>query len=323
MGGIAMDQSEKTNEDLNRQVAVRLGELEQRVQRLEADLGLIWRRGDAGTVDDITMVGDMADQDEVLESRFGEQGMAWMGNLVLLTGITLLFEFLINTGFELLGFLFGLVAVAGLYMGSRLLSRTYETMAYLFNVNVYLIAYYLTIRMHFFQVDPLTENATLVVLLAIAIVAVMTFFGTRHANRLLSGLALILLAFSALLSDSTHILLLLLVVCAGLSTFMLFRFRWWNVFFLGLILVYTSFLLWLVGNPLAGHSLGMLPFHNYGIVYLFIIGGIFSQAAILPRLEENKESTIIISLIINAFAFSMLTTLFVLSFYRNDYPLLN
>src|SRR5665811_1590091 len=110
-----------------------------------------------------------------IEFRVGEYGMAWLGNIVLFFGITFLVGYFQNSGFEILSAAAGFIVVAGIYTCSWFTRISYSYLSKLFAYNGHLLIYYLTLRLHFFQTNPLVKNEILGLILVLVVTIVLLY----------------------------------------------------------------------------------------------------------------------------------------------------
>ena len=134
----------------------RIDALEQRVAMLENELAIDRPRlsGIRQSETD-TQMGQMDFSSSVIESRFGEFGLSWLGNLVLLFGIIFMMRYLQNQGMSFVSFIFGYATVAGLFLVSRYIRDSHKSMASVFSLNAYILLFHVTVMLHFFTSDPL------------------------------------------------------------------------------------------------------------------------------------------------------------------------
>ncbi|TFH25615.1 MAG: hypothetical protein E4H10_09170, partial [Bacteroidia bacterium] len=76
-----------------------------------------------------------------MESKVGEYGMAWMGNVVLLFGILFLSQYLQKNNQEIISLVFGFVSVALVYLMGHLTRNSLPYMSRLFSYNGHLLLY--------------------------------------------------------------------------------------------------------------------------------------------------------------------------------------
>ncbi|MCK5699522.1 MAG: hypothetical protein KAI29_00150, partial [Cyclobacteriaceae bacterium] len=256
------------------------------------------------------------------ESGFGEYGLAWIGNIVLLFGITFLMQYIQNKGHYVVSTIFGYFTVAGIFLLHHYLKKSYSILSRTFNYTALVLMFYVTLHMHFFVSEPLIANKTIAFLLLLSVVILQLLYAVRRTSVIISGMAFVMLVFTALLSDSTHPILLILTAVSSISILFYFKIGWWRLNLLSIFLVYLGFFLWFIGNPLMGNPVGIISSHQYGFMYLFVIGAIYSLVAIENKKFQFVENLALSGVIINGFLFSLMLVLFVLTFFKTDYILL-
>jgi hypothetical protein len=257
-----------------------------------------------------------------LESRFGEFGLAWLGNLVLLFGIIFFIIYLQNKGLGIVSTIIGYSAVTGLFMVSNFLKDSHKNMASIFSLNGYILLYIVTMQLHFISKNPVISGLYPVLVMLILVSAVQGYMAVRRKSEGLAGLAFIMAAVTAILSDQTHFLLPLAFVISIAAVYFFNRFGWWRLVIFSIFLVYFVNLLWLIGNPVMDHPLQVLKEHGSGFIYLFLIAASYSSIAMIRQKGLFPDYGAVSSIIINGLGFSFLVSLFVLAFFRDNYILL-
>jgi hypothetical protein len=307
-----------------KELADKLYSLEQRLDRLEA---LIRQsKVTAITVESEELKQQRSEteqeNEERLESNFGEYGLAWLGNIVLFFGIIFLVEYLSRSGYVVISPLLGFAAVAGIFGFARYFRISNPYMAKIFNLNGYMLVYYVVLKLHFFAVNPIVAGKGVGLILVLAVIGILLFISFRTKYTLLAGLSLILLSVTAVVSDSTHMMLSLACLISILSILFLFRFGWIYLVYLSITLVYLISLLWLVGNPLMAHSLQIITNHQYGFNWIFLSAAVFSLIALMPARDESYSSDSIIGAVVyNGAGFVFTMGLCFLSFFKDTYAL--
>ncbi|PLW97991.1 MAG: hypothetical protein C0591_05400 [Marinilabiliales bacterium] len=261
-------------------------------------------------------------EDSLIESKIGESGLAWLGNIVLFFGITFIFQFIQNSGFQYGAALFGYIIVAGIFLLAYLLKNTYPKMASIFALNANLILFYVTLRLHFFSGNPIIGNKSIELLLLLIVVAVQLFFYVKKKSITWTGINLVIITITGIVSDNTHFMLAMAVVIAAFAIILLYRYNWIRLLYLSIVLVYLIFLIWFMNNPFMGHPLKAITSHEYGFIYLFAVAAIFSLIALVKESNSISPDAIIGAVILNGIGFSLLLSLFVMSFFKDDYVLL-
>jgi len=318
-----MDSKAEQNGKIDNQEFVnRLKALEQRVTRLETDkkyYSSISAEGEITPEEHEIIVSN----DAQLESSIGEYGLAWLGNIVLFFGITFFVQYLQVNEYKYLSPLFGYVSVGAILFLGYYLRQSNEYMSKIFNLNAYLLLFYVTLKLHFFNPNPVVASKMLGLVLLLTVVIVLIYLSIRKKSTIMAGFTLLLISATAILSDSSHILLSLLTIVSIVSTIFLYKFGWIRIFFLSVFITYFTYLIWMFGNPVMSHQILLINNHQSGFIYLFLIAAIFSLIALMPKKEElYSNESIIGAIIFSGIGFSFLMTLFIISFFKDNYVLL-
>lgn len=303
----------------NREIIEKLNAIELRLSRLEA--GSEYRRVpiEESEEPELTEGFKKISDGSILETKIGESGLAWLGNIVLFFGIAFLVQYIQNSGYLMASSIFGYVSVAGIFSLAHVLKKTYPTMASVFTLNAYLLLFYVTLRLHFFTPEPLISDKTIGLGLLVLVAAIQLFISVKQKFALLAGIALVLLTITAIVSDVPHFMLAVSVVIAIISVVFMFRYGWLRTLYLSIILSYLINLIWFMNNPFAGNQLQAITEHNFGFIYLFLLGATYSVLAIIKVTESFSKSGIIGSIILNGLGFSTLLLLFTISFFKDNY----
>lgn len=261
-------------------------------------------------------------ENESIESRLGENGMAWLGNIVLLFGIIFLLQMLGNQGLKLISAVAGIVAVGGVYLLGKTLSKNHPLMSKLFTYNGHFLLFYVIMRLHFISAEPLIKSTAPGLILVLVMIGGIIYTSYRNKSQLLASIALLMLVTLAIFSNSTHITLSLMVVIAILSVYLALRLGWWNVLILSVFLVYSTFLMWLVNNPIVNHSLEVVSNHQYSHLYLFGFALIYSGLALLKSNDKIEDYILNRVIIINSTWFTLTMSLVIIAFFSTNYVFL-
>jgi len=259
------------------------------------------------------------DDEQGLESTIGRFGLAWLGNIVLFFGITFLDQYLLNKGQPLISEFIGYASAISIFLLSRYLKKSNESLAFLFKINGQLLLFYTTIRLHFFSSAPLIGQKYITIILLLLIIGYQVYWAVRNKSQALSAISVIFMLTTAIITDSTHLMLSLVTVTAMVSVYYFFRFKWQPLVFITIILTYFSFFMWIFGNPLMGHPMAMLSDHHKGIAYLFLLGGIYSSILLFRQKDASSDDFYIGVTFTNGIIFTLLLLLSVLKFFSNDY----
>lgn len=258
-------------------------------------------------------------EEQGLESQIGRFGLAWLGNIVLLFGITFLAQYMINLGFRFFSFLFGYLAAAALFFLAGYLRKTNGHLSFILRINAQVLLFYITVRLHFFSAEPLIPAKSIAVAILLFLVIFQVYLSIRNGSQVFASLAVIFALCTAVLGDTANLTLPVVVSAAAGSVYFYRRFKWEPLLIITIFLSYITFGLWLFGNPVAGHSLQMITEHQYGVVYLLAIGASFSIVSVFRQKDSASDDFLISAIIINGVLFTIFLLLMVLRFFSSDY----
>jgi hypothetical protein len=261
----------------------------------------------------------ITDEDKGLESQIGRYGLAWMGNIVLLFGITFLTQYLMNLGLQLVAIIIGYIGAASIYFLSEYLKKTNIHLSFILKLNAQVLLIYMTLRLHFFTDEPLISNKALSVFFLLLIVAFQVYLSIRNNSQAFAALSVSFLLAAAIISDSTLFILPLVIITAAGAVVYLLRFNWKPLFVVTIILTYTGFVLWMVGNPFMGHPVKLITEKYLSLVCLFSLGAIYSIVLIFRDKDASSDDYLTGVTITNGILFTILLLLVVMSFFSNGY----
>ncbi len=319
-----MADQEKEVEKIKR----RLKTLELRLERLESalavpDNGNLYRAEEQVRAGKVLVESDALNEKDLgLESQIGRFGLAWSGNIVLLFGITILTQYLMNLGHRFIAVLFGYIAAAFIFFLAGYLKKTNTHLSFIFKIHAQTLLYYLTLRLHFFSTSPVIPDRTISLILLLVLVALQVYISVRAKSQAFAVLFLIFSITTSIAADSTHFTLLLVTLTAAGTVYYYYRFNWAPLLTLTIFLTYISFFLWLFGNPFMDHPMQMITEHHSGVIYLFGLGACFSVMPLFRKMDGSADDFLISTLIINGILFTLLLSLIVLRFFSNHYVVL-
>ncbi|MGW8314731.1 MAG: hypothetical protein ACWGNV_03955 [Bacteroidales bacterium] len=319
-----------TTEDQNDrldQLQQQIRELEKRITQLEAGTARnepsSYIRVTADIDEDVQTVQRVSgNQSESVESRIGEYGMAWIGNFVLLFGILFLTQFLRIKEQELLSLVLGVSLTAAVYLAGHFTRSSFPYLSRLFGFNGHLLLFMIAMQVYLLPGNRLTDNAVFGEGIVIAVIAVMLYLTYRRQSQVLAVIAWIMAVVAAIASNQTHLMLILMVAVAWSAVFFTYRFNWWPALITSIVLVYFSFLVWILGDPFVTHNAGVITSHQYSYLYLFACAMAYTFLTVLPRSDRFKEGVLNAAILLNGLGFSTILVISVLAFFPDNYFLL-
>ena len=257
--------------------------------------------------------------DSEIEVKIGSHGLAWLGNIVLIFGITFLMTYAQNLGYSLLSSLLGYILVGGIFWVAYRLRKSLPHMNFMLKFSGYLLAYYVTLRLHFFTPEPLLGQFGPGLAMILIVIGLQFFFAYRNKSEFLASLAIIFLVCTALFTGKTHVTLPLLVATTAIAGVLFLTREWKTLILTSLFFVYTAHLVWLLGNPILGNQLEVVSDHQNNLIYLFAYASIFSLTTLIRRKESIPDNFFISIILWNAAWFTLLVILTVLAFFEESY----
>ena len=257
--------------------------------------------------------------DDSIEFRVGEYGMAWLGNIVLLFGISFLVQYLQKSGYQFFSVLIGFISVAGIYAGCHYTRNSFSYLSKLFAFTGHLLLFYMVVRLHFTQTEPLIQSQTLGLLFLTVVLAILFNLSFRRKSQLMAGMVLIMILISGIISNTAPIMSAATCIAALLAVILYYKQGWLILVFVFTFLIYLSHLNWLLNNPLIGNEPGFIKSPGTAYLYFIASGFIFSSLALIPKKENISNDFLITTIIFNGLGFSFLLALIVFSYLSNNF----
>ncbi len=314
------DQNEEIEKILNslKSVELRLSKLESALNITDSESIYISEKHQE-TVDPILNGVILNDEEKGIESRIGRFGLAWLGNIVLLFGITFLTQYMMNLGYRFFSFLIGYIASASIFLLADYIKKANVHLAFIFRINALVLLFYFTVRLHFFSFSPIIPGKIISIFMLLILVALQVYLSIRNESQPFAALAVFFALATAILGDTTNLTLPIVMITAAGVVYIYRRFNWEPLLILTIFLTYLVFFLWLFGNPLSGHTMEMITEHHFGIIYLFGLGVCFSIVSLFRKKDSVSDDFLISVIIINGILFTFLLLLMVLRFFSTDY----
>lgn len=258
-------------------------------------------------------------QDGSMESRVGEYGMAWMGNIVLLFGILFLSQYLQNNHQEVISLVFGFISVALVYLLGYLTRSSLPYMSRLFSYNGHLLLYIQAMRICMFPGSQIIENSFLGHAVVVVVLLSLIYLAYRNSSEVLAILVWIMTVITAIADGTTHFMLPLMVGISGSAIFLTSRKAWWTGLYVSIFLSYFIYLMWITGNPVMSKSFEFISSPQMGHAYLFACALAYSLMALLPASERVSQNQLNSAIVLNGLGFSFIFTLTVLAFFTETY----
>ncbi|MCE4563767.1 hypothetical protein INQ51_05545 [Maribellus sp. CM-23] len=254
-----------------------------------------------------------------IEFRVGEYGMAWLGNIVLFLGLIFLVNYLQNSGNRVVSMLVGFAAVASIYICAYYIRESLSVISKLLVYNGHFLLYFFTLRLYFFQENPLVQNKIPAFVLLILVSLVFLYIAFRKKSQITAGLSLIMLMGAGVFFDSAAVIAILATIVAVLTLELYRRFAWLKLTLFFIFLVYLLHLVWLLNNPFMGNNPEFVASVSGLYIFPILTGIVFSIVAILPRKETISSELVIVTIIWNGLGFTVILATILLTYFENNY----
>ena len=315
------------NQDDFSLILEKLSNLENRLSVLEENMGLI--KNDDPTVylnksdnlDEFNNSPVEKQEEKSLESHIGEYGLAWLGNIVFLFSGIFLHLFIQGKGFPLISAVVGFLLIGFMLILSAKMEKSFSYLSGLFKVFAQLFLFYVVASFHFFFKDTLVDNVYAGMAILLLVVIYQIYQSWKYQSEKFTILGLIFLISTAILSNQSTIILPLLLAASALSVFLFHRFAWTRSVLLTIMMVYFSYLLWLLGNPFINSAVQVLKESQWSEYYLLGSAALFSLIFLFKRKGSYSNSSIFSILIFNGIGFSFIIGLMLLMFFKENYQM--
>jgi hypothetical protein len=170
--------------------------------------------------------------------------------------------------------------------------------------------------------NALIENNRIGEFIVLAVLLALLFLAYRKESQALAILVWGMAVVAAIASNSTHLMLSVLVGISWSALYFTRKFNWWTGLITSIVLVYFTFLIWILGNPFISHSAAVIAAHQYSYLYLFACAMAYTMLVLLPRSDRFSEGLLNAAIVLNGLGFSTLLVISVLAFFPKDYFLL-
>lgn len=289
--------NERTREDA---AGRRITQLEERVARLEARIGLAAEEIPAMVPVPTKVVVDTERAEEELEFAVGQNWFAVAGILALATGAA----FMLSLPYARLPAgvpsLLGGVVVAGLFLLAHVWQRAFELVAsYLRGAGMALL-FFATLRLYFFGAEHvLSTDSFAGRALLVLVVAFNLGIAWRRKSPWLTGLALIIGYATALAVGSAWFVLGSVVLLSALVVAASLRAPWPRLGVVGIPLSYATYFLWAIGNPLRGGALHFVTAPALAPGFVLAVAAIFAAGVALRPNRATEDAGTNIGTLLN------------------------
>ncbi len=235
------------------------------------------------------------EREDNLEYRIGQFWFAKVGIVVLIIG----FAFLLTLPYEnspsafptILGYFFS----AGLISLSQYWRKNFPHISGFILGGGYVLSYFTTLRLYYFSSNPLIASLTIEVILLLIAASLTLIYSIKKGSIYLTAVSLTLEYITAMISDQSYFIFIMLVLLSSLCVYFTLRYRWNYLIIYGILITYLIHLVWFFNNPLLGKPLQPVFYPEFNAIFLLIYASIFYLGNILrdKSIKENLNLVLI------------------------------
>ena len=321
-----MEEKDKNNGFSIEQILNRIQSLEDRLSKIESKISF----GNSSVIEpalETVHEGIIDDQQELeedkaeafFETNVGKYGLGWLANIVFIFGVTFVIAYIQSIGYPVLSVVLGFAGVLGMFIFAYLIKNAFSYIAFLVNVNAFLLLFYITASLHFFSSTSILPNKAITIFLLFLVIGTQLYFAIRRNSEALAGVGIVMLLTTAVFSNATHVMLPVISLAAIAAVYFFIRYEWWRILILTIILVYFAHLLWLFNNPFMGHEMKTVDSHQYNLIYLLFYAAVFSLPMIFGHWKKATDVVFVSIMFLNAIGFFITALLVIIPFYPENY----
>jgi hypothetical protein len=298
----------------------RIQSLERRLTNIESMLRIEWAGEKKAGLEEAP--GNEIYTSEETESTVIENGLAWLGSIVLVFGIIFLMNYMDNLGFPLMSRLIAYTLTFTLIAFVYYQRKSFSVLVNVISIFSPLLIFYITLSLYVTAGVPIIENQFITLMLLLMVAAGQLWMAIRRDNELYASISIIIAAATAITLDNTFILFGLSVVISLVTIILFYKKLWWKALFFSLFIVYITHFLWLFGNPIMGNQMRLVENPQYNVLFLFAYGVIYASSIFLPKAKQESNGVLISIAVWNALLFTLLLFIILAGFYKDNYALI-
>ena len=317
-----MNPDEFGKEDLNK-ILSRLDMLEERLELLELNKEQFRRvqtlREREAEEEDSKFIDVDFSLSAPFESKLGEYGLAWLGNIVLFFAIALMWQYFNDAGKPLISCIVGVVSVAGVFIMSHYFRKSFTYLSFMFNLFGFIILYYIILRLHYYNAKPFFTNEVITVVLLLAVVGIQLYFAVVKKSQVLAAQAFTLAMVTAFVYSQIHAFFLISLATTALGLYAFWKFNWWKSMIFILCISFFFHLVWLLKNPVSLITSPADLTYFYSYIYFSAITALYSLMVFRKPDKAYPENIVLTTILLAGIAYSVYLLALVFLHYPTKY----
>ncbi len=310
------------NENTGQSLIERLDKLEYRISRIEGALSLSFDEEKYKNGEDrfLQKKKPVVKDDDSVENRIGEHGMAWLGNIILTFGIIFLTQYFNSLGFTFLSSVLGLITTGIVFYLSKYFKINYQSLALLFQLTGYVLLYYFIMRLFFFMEEPVIKQKYIVIFFLLVHNVFLFIDFLKSKNTIKGAIGVVLITLTAILTDNSVLCFILFTLAAYGHFYAYKQIKSAKLLLFSIFTSYIGILVYILGNPIVGHNLHFIQDDQFILIFVIAIAAIYSQLALQPKSEHPYVNDGIFSaIILNGILFSLILGISVIALFEKHF----
>ena len=293
---------DNSSENLNsNQIKNYLKNLEARISRIETYLKLEPGEEELREKKEPETIRESTEKVDALEFHIGQFWFAKVGIVILAVGIAFLLTFPYQNLPSILPSLFGYVLTIAIFTVAHFWRNSYNLISrYLVGAGLILL-YFTTLRLHFFSSSPTITNPNIELIFLCLVVAFNFIVSAKRKSIYLTSLTLTLGYITAIVSDQTYVLFLIVLLMTLLTVYFKLKFQWQGLIIYGIVLTFLTHFIWFLNNPFLGNKLELVSSPQSNLFFLLIYMLIFAAGNYFRSRDLPENNIVIISTFLNSF----------------------
>jgi len=317
-----MNQDDLNISDLAK-ILKRIDQLEERVRNLESAKEQIKPApaffADNVGEDEEEFVNVNISPGSLFESKLGEYGLAWLGNIVLFFAIAFLWQYFNDAGKPLISLMVGLVSVGCVFILSHYFRERFTYLSFIFNFFGFIILYYIFLRLHYYTDKPFLTNQVFATFLLLIVIGIQLYIAFKKQSQVFAGLAFTLAMITAFVCDQTQVFFLISLVTTCLVLYSFWNFNWWKSMIFILCLSYFIYLFWLLKNYQSMVKTTSDLTYQFAFIYISITTAIYSLVTFKKSNDLYPENLILTTILLAGISYSVLMIVLVFKYFPNSF----
>jgi len=253
------------------------------------------------------------------ETKLGEYGLAWLGNIVLFFAISFLWQYFNDAGKPVFSIIVGVISVAGVFTMSYYLRKNYSYLSFMFNLFGFIILYYIVLRLHYYNDKPIITNQVFATLLLLITIGIQLFFAIKKQSQILAGLAFTFALLTAVTSNDAPTFYLISIATTAFVLYSFRKYNWWKALTIILMVSFLINLFWLLKNPELSVKNPNTLINYFTFIYFSVTAALYSLIALRKPSDKYPENLVLSNLLIAGSAYSVLLMGLVFKHFPNAY----